>query len=47
MQPVPGLEDVTRAPSLTAGLATRGYKAADIRKILGGNLLRVFRKVAG
>jgi microsomal dipeptidase-like Zn-dependent dipeptidase len=41
------LEDVTRLPALTAGLATRGYDEASVHKILGLNLLRVFRQVAG
>ena len=42
-----GLEDVTRLPALTAGLAGRGYDALAIRGILGLNLLRVFRQVVG
>lgn len=42
-----GLEDVTQLPSLTAGLVRRGYRAADIRKILGDNHLRVMREVFG
>lgn len=42
-----GMEDVTRLPALTAGLLARGYEATAIRKILGGNLLRVFRQVVG
>jgi membrane dipeptidase len=46
-QTVAGLEDVSRLPALTAGLAARGYGADDIRKILGGNALRVFRTVWG
>ena len=29
----------------TDALMTRGYSAEDCRKILGGNLLRVFREV--
>jgi membrane dipeptidase len=41
-----GLEDVSRLPVLTAGLAARGYDEASVRKILGLNLLRVFRRVA-
>jgi membrane dipeptidase len=44
---VAGLEDVSRLPALTAGLMARGYRADDIRKILGGNALRVFRTVWG
>lgn len=45
--PPAGLEDVTCLPRLTGALARRGYREADLRKILGGNLLRVFRHVAG
>jgi len=45
--PPVGLEDVTRMPGITAGLVQRGYSEADVRKILGENFLRVFRKVVG
>lgn len=45
--PPAGLEDVTRLPGITAGLLSRGYSADEVRKILGGNFLRVFRQVAG
>jgi membrane dipeptidase len=41
----PGLDDVTRFPSLTEGMVSRGYSDDDIRKILGANDLRVFKKV--
>lgn len=41
----PGLEDVTRLPHLTAELLRRGYREADLAKLLGGNYLRVFRQV--
>lgn len=46
-QTVEGLEDVTRLPAITAGLLARGYRPEDVRKILGGNVLRVFRQVWG
>ena len=39
-----GLEDVSRFPYLTAELLRRGYSDADVRKILGGNILRVMRQ---
>jgi membrane dipeptidase len=39
------LKSVADYPALVAGLQQRGYKDADIRKILGGNLLRVWREV--
>lgn len=40
-----GLEDVASYPKLVAGLLERGYSEEDIAKILGGNLLRVWRQV--
>jgi membrane dipeptidase len=40
-----GMEDVTRLPKITDALLKKGYKAADIRGILGGNLLRVMEEV--
>ena len=45
--PPVGLEDVSAMPNITAGLVTRGYAEADVRKILGGNWLRVLREVMG
>ena len=38
-----GLKTVADFPNLIAGLQSRGYRDDDIRKILGGNLLRVWR----
>src|SRR5690606_33872917 len=38
------LEDVSTYPKITQGLLDRGYDAESIRKILGGNLLRVLRE---
>ena len=40
-----GLRTVADYPNLVAGLQARGYRDADIRKILGGNLLRVWAAV--
>ena len=40
-----GLKDVSSYPNLVEGLLQRGYSEADVRKILGGNLLRVWREV--
>jgi membrane dipeptidase len=40
-----GLEDVSKYPALTAELLRRGYKDDEIRKIIGGNVLRVMREV--
>ncbi len=39
-----GLEDVSCYPRLTEELLKRGYTESDIHKILGGNVLRAFRK---
>ena len=44
--PPVGLENVGKMANITAELVKRGYKDADIKKILGGNFLRVFRKVS-
>ncbi len=38
-----GLETAADYPNLIAGLQARGYRNADLRKLLGGNLLRVWR----
>ena len=40
-----GLKDVSSYPNLVEGLLQRGYSEADIRKILGENLLRVWQTV--
>jgi len=40
-----GLDDVTKLPLITEELAKRGYSDRDIKKILGGNLLRLAEKV--
>jgi membrane dipeptidase len=37
------LEDVSCYPTITQGLLDRGYSEEQIRGILGGNLMRVFR----
>lgn len=39
-----GLEDVTKLPMLTKGLLERGLSEEDVRKVLGGNFLRVLRE---
>ena len=36
------LDDVTDYPLITKELIKRGYSATDIKKILGGNFIRVF-----
>jgi membrane dipeptidase len=40
-----GIDSPADLPKITAALMARGYSAADCRKILGGNLLRVFHEV--
>ncbi len=40
-----GLDSPADLPKITAALMARGYSAEDCRKILGGNLMRVFREV--
>jgi membrane dipeptidase len=35
-----GLRDVAGFPNLTRGLAARGWSEADLKKLLGENLLR-------
>ena len=37
----------TNFPLFTVGMVQRGYADDDIRKILGGNILRVAREVLG
>ncbi|HVH66672.1 MAG TPA: dipeptidase [Gemmatimonadales bacterium] len=39
-----GLEDVSRYPYLTAELLRRGYTDAEVKQVLGLNLLRVMRE---
>ncbi len=40
-----GLKDVSAYPNLVEGLLRRGYSEADVRKILGENLLRVWQAI--
>lgn len=42
-----GIENCSMMPNITKGLVERGYSEQDIRKILGGNFMRVFRQVCG
>lgn len=39
------LDDVSKFPVLTRALLEKGYSAADIKKIYGGNTLRLMRQV--
>jgi membrane dipeptidase len=40
-----GMDSAADLPKITQGLLDLGYSAEDIKKILGGNLLRVFGEV--
>jgi len=40
-----GLRTVADFPNLVAGLQARGYSDGDIRRILGGNLMRVWAEI--
>jgi membrane dipeptidase len=40
-----GLEDVSRYPALVEELLRRGYSEGDVRKVLSGNFMRVWRRV--
>ncbi len=40
-----GIDGVQDLPKITAELTKRGYSATDLKKVLGGNLLRVFTEV--
>jgi len=40
-----GIDSAADLPKITQALLDRGYSASDIHKILGGNLMRVFRDV--
>jgi membrane dipeptidase len=42
-----GLEDCSGMPRITEELFRRGYAETEIRKILGGNFMRVFKQVCG
>ena len=43
--PPEGIDSAADLPKVTAALMTRGYTAEDMKKLLGGNLLRVFGDV--
>ena len=40
-----GIDSAADLPKITEALAARGYSDADLRKLLGGNLMRVFESV--
>jgi membrane dipeptidase len=45
IRPVRGLEDVAALPNLTAALLARGMHRDDVKKLLGGNAMRLLRAV--
>ncbi|MEO8445970.1 MAG: dipeptidase [bacterium] len=47
ISPPPELKDASCYPELTKRLVEKGYTNEDIKKILGLNFLRVFKKVCG
>jgi len=40
-----GMDSAADLPKITQALLDRGYSAEDVHKILGGNVLRVFKEV--
>lgn len=42
-----GMEDVTRLPRIAQALLDRGYSEEEVKKVIGGNMLRVMRAVLG
>jgi membrane dipeptidase len=42
-----GIRGVEDYPNITRGLMARGYSDEDVKKIMGGNLLRVWSEVTG
>jgi len=45
VQTTRGLESVSEAGNVTRGLLERGYAHEDVRKVIGGNWLRLYRQV--
>lgn len=43
--PPPGLEDISRLPALTSALIDLGFDDDTLKGVLGGNWVRVFRRV--
>jgi membrane dipeptidase len=42
-----GFEDISKIPAFIEGLLKRGHSDDTVKKILGGNFVRVFRAVVG
>lgn len=45
VQPTQGFESISACANVTAGLLARGYRVEDVKKIMGGNWLRLYRQV--
>jgi len=43
--PPDGLEDASKMPNITLELVIRGYSDDEVKKILGGNFIRVIKKI--
>ena len=41
-----GIEDTSKMPNITREMIKRGYSEVRIKKILGGNFMRIFREVS-
>jgi len=41
-----GIEDVSKMPNITREMVRRGYSEERIKKILGGNFMRIFKEVS-
>jgi membrane dipeptidase len=44
---VDGFDSIDKLPNVLRGLAQRGWTSEEIRKVMGGNWLRVYRQVWG
>jgi membrane dipeptidase len=44
---IPGFEDCSKFPVLTQALRDRGFSREEVQNILGGNVLRLMRRVIG
>jgi membrane dipeptidase len=40
-----GMDDVSKLPEITNALLAKGYSADDVRRILGGNTLKLMQEV--
>jgi len=43
--PTQGFESISACPNVTRGLLARGYAVEDVKKIMGGNWLRLYKEV--